>query len=237
MVFMSYSTDSVYCPYQLNTRAKSSILQPNQTLTSAWTLAMSNDETRSTPRGELLQLLRERAFRRNGQFKTPTRVVSTYFDFYQISMKHRGIELAGELLYKEIRDLDICALGNAGGGIVPVQCRAAFLKGIGVFFVRESMKREGDVRDPRWLQSRIREGDQVALATDVVTSGSQVIRALEEVMQFGAHVVKILIMIDSEYGDGVSRIREFIETNMLDTPVHTLFARSEITAGPEDGYF
>jgi len=185
-----------------------------------------------TLRSELLQLIRERAFRQNGHFKTPTKVVSSYFDFFQVSMKHRGIELAGELLYREIKDLDICALGNAGGGIVPVQCRAAFLKGIGVFFIRESMKKEGDVRDPRWLQSRIQEGDHVALATDVVTSGSQVIRALEEVMQFGAHVMKIIIMIDSEDGDGFSRIQEFIHTNMLDTTLQTLFSRSEIMARP-----
>jgi orotate phosphoribosyltransferase len=198
---------------------------------------MSNDATQLTVRGELLQLIRERVFRQNGLFRTPTRVVSSYFDFYQVSMKHRGIELAGELLYREIKDLEICALGNAGSGIVPVQCRAAFLKGIGVFFIRESMKKEGDVRDPRWLQSRIQEGDRVALTTDVVTSGSQVMRGLEEVMQFGAHVEKVIIMIDSEFGDGVSRIREFIDTNMLGTPVQTLFTRSEIMAGPEAGYF
>lgn len=193
---------------------------------------MSKNENLLTLRSELLQLIRERAFRQSGLFKTPTKVVSSYFDFFQISMKHRGIELAGELLYNEIKDLDICALGNAGGGIVPVQCRAAFLKGIGVFFIRESIKKEGDVRDPRWLQSRIQEGDHLALATDVVTSGSQVIRALEEVMQFGAHVVKIIIMIDSEDGDGISRIQQFIHTNMLDITLQTLFSRSEIMARP-----
>lgn len=198
---------------------------------------MSNNENLLTLRNELLQLIRERAFRQGGLFKTPTKVVSSYFDFFQISMKHRGIELAGELLYQEIKDLDICALGNAGGGIVPVQCRAAFLKGIGVFFIRESIKKEGDVRDPRWLQSRIQEGDHVALATDVVTSGSQVIRALEEVMQFGAHVEKIIIMIDSEDGDGVSRIQQFMETNMLNITLRILFSRSEIMASPQVGNF
>jgi len=198
---------------------------------------MSKNETLLALRSELLQLIRERAFRRNGRFKTPSSVVSTYFDFFQISMRHRGIELAGELLYREIEDLDICALGNAGSGIVPVQCRAAFLKQIGVFFIRESIKKEGDVREPRWLQSRIRENDHVALVTDVVASGSQVIRALEEVMQFGAHVVKIIIMIDREDGDGVARIRQFMQTNMLDIPLTILFTRSEIMAGNEDSFW
>lgn len=197
---------------------------------------MSKNETLLTMRSELLQLIRERAFRQNGRFKTPSRLVSSYFDFFQVSMKHRGIELAGELVYREIEDLDICALGNAGSGIVPVQCRAAFLKQVGVFFVRESIKKEGDVRDPRWLQSRINEGDQVALVTDVVSSGSQVIRALEEVMQFGARVMKIIIMIDSQDGDGILRIEQFIETNMLAIPLQTIFTRSEITPRPRAGW-
>lgn len=199
---------------------------------------MSKNESILTLRSELLTLIRKRAFRQGSQFKTPSKVVSSYFDFFQISMKHRGIELAGELLYREIKDLDICALGNAGSGIVPVQCRAAFLKQIGVFFVRECIKKEGDVREPRWLQSRIREGDHVALVTDVVSSGSQVIRALEELMQFGAHVVKIIIMIDSEDedGNGVTKIQQFIKTNMLDIPIKALFRRSEIITRPHDTF-
>ena len=199
---------------------------------------MSKNETILTLRSELLKLIRERAFRQDSQFKTPSKVVSSYFDFFQISMKHRGIELAGEILYREIKDLDICALGNAGSGIVPVQCRAAFLKQIGVFFVRECIKKEGDVREPRWLQSRIRAGDHVALVTDVVSSGSQVMRALEEIMQFGAHVVTIIIMIDSEDedADGVKKIQQFITTNLLDIPIKILFRRSEIISRPEGNY-
>lgn len=173
-------------------------------------------------------MIRERAYRKDSQFKTPTKVVTSYFDFFQISMKHSGIALAGDLLYEEIKDLDICALGGASGGIFSVQCRAAFLKEIGVFFIRECMKKEGDVRDPRWIQSRIQANDKVALAADVVSSGSQVIRGIEEVMQFGAHVVKIVVMIDSEDGNGIENITNFVRTNMLDIPIATLFTRSDV---------
>jgi orotate phosphoribosyltransferase len=198
---------------------------------------MSKNETLLNIRNELLQLVRERVYRQNGRFRTPSGVVSSYFDFFQISMKHRGIELAGELLYREIENLDICALGNAGSGIIPVQCRAAFLKEIGVFFIRDSIKREGDVRDPRFLQSRISDGDRVALVTDVVSSGSQVIRALEELMQYGAHVERIIIMIDSEDGDGIAWIEQFMDTNMLAVPMKIIFSRSEIIGDPGDSYF
>ncbi len=177
---------------------------------------------------ELRRLIIERAYKQDSHFKTPEKIVSTYFDFLEISLKHQGIKLAGELLYREIKDLDICALGGPGKGIVSILCRAAFLKEIGVFYIRDNMKKVGDVNDPKWLESRIRSGDRVALAADVVSSGSQVVRAIEEVMQFGAEVVKIVILIDSMNGDGVKRIQQFLQTNMMDIPIRVLFCRKDL---------
>ncbi len=179
-------------------------------------------------REELRQLIGQRAYKRDSHFKTPSKIVEAYFDFLEISLKYQGVKLAGELLYEEIKDLDICALGGPGHGIISVLCRAAFLREIGVFYVRESSKTVGDLQDPRWLESRIKEGDRVALAADVVLSGSLVIRAVEEVMQFGGVVVKIVILIDSQDGDGVEKIRSFLRTNMMDVPVTVLFTREQI---------
>ena len=179
-------------------------------------------------REELRRLIAGLAYKNGSHYKTPSRIVNAYFDFLEISLKHRGIELAGELLYEEIRDLDICALGGPVHGIASILCRAAFMKKIGVFYIRESRKTVGDLTAPQWLESRIREGDRVALAADVVLSGSLVIRAVEEVMQFGGRVVKIVILIDSQSGDGVDRIRRFLETNMMDVAVTVLYTRRQI---------
>jgi orotate phosphoribosyltransferase len=179
-------------------------------------------------RKELRQLIAKRAYKDGSHFKTPSKIVEAYFDFLEISLKHQGVKLAGDLLYEEIKDLDICALGGPGHGITSVLCRAAFLREIGVFYIRESTKTVGDLQDPRWLESRIKEGDRVALAADVVLSGSLVTRAVEEVMQFGGQVVKIVILIDSQDGDGVKKIRRFLTTNMMDIPVTVLFTREQI---------
>ncbi len=181
-----------------------------------------------TNREKLRLLLARRAYKQGSHFKTPSKIVDAYFDFLEISLKHTGVELAGDLLFQEIRDLDICALGGPGHGILSVICRAAFLKEIGVFYIRESSKTVGDLHDPRWLESRIKAGDKVALAADVVLSGSLVIRAIEEVMQFGGQIMKIIILLDSQDGDGVERIRRFLATNMMDVPVTVLFTRDEI---------
>ena len=86
----------------------------------------------------------------------------------------------------------------------------------------------GGLQEPKWLESRIKAGDKVALAADVVSSGSMVIRAVEEVMQFGAVVVKIVILIDSMEDDGIKRIEQFLRTNMLDIPVRVIFTRKQL---------
>lgn len=179
-------------------------------------------------RQELARLIVDRAYKQDSHFKTPTKIVPTYFDFFEISLKHHGVELAGQILYEEIQDLDICALGGPGKGITSILCRAAYLKEIGVFYIRDCMKKVGGVTEPKWLESRIRSGDRVALAADVVSSGSQVIRAIEEVMQFGAKVVKIIILIDSMDGDGIKRIQQFLQTNMMEIPVKVIFTRKQL---------
>ena len=178
---------------------------------------------------ELKNLIAERAYIKEGHFRTPSGVITDHFDFFKISLKHQGIKLAGELVYNEIKDLQICALGGPGHPISSVLCRAAFLKEIGVFYIRDSMRKEGNIQEPKWIESRIKAGDRVALVGDVVSTGSQLIRALEEVIQFGAYIVKIIIIIDSLDGNGVENIKQFAKLNQMDNcPVTAIYTRDEI---------
>jgi orotate phosphoribosyltransferase len=183
----------------------------------------------SENREELKKLIAERAHKEDGHFRTPSGIITEYFDFFQISLKHKGVQLAGDLVYEEIKDLNICALGGPGHPIASVLCRAAFLKEIGVFYVRDSMRKEGNLSEPKWIESRIKAGDRVALVGDVISSGSQLIRALEEIIQFGAYVVKIIVIIDSQDGSGVENILNFVQLNQMENcPLKILFTRDEI---------
>ncbi|MCK5069425.1 MAG: hypothetical protein KAR01_02750 [Desulfocapsa sp.] len=183
----------------------------------------------SDTRKELKQLLIERAYIEDGHFRTPSGIIADHFDFFKISLKHQGIKLAGELIYNEIKESDICALGGPGHPITSVLCRAAYLKKIGVFYIRDSMRKEGNLMEPKWIESRIKAGDRVALVGDVVSTGSQLIRALEEVIQFGAYIVKIIIVIDSSNGAGIDNIRKFAKLNQMDNcPIVALYTRDEI---------
>ena len=183
----------------------------------------------SNTRNKLKQLIQERVHKEEGHFRTPSGVVTDYFDFFQISLKHRGVKLAGKLVYNEIKDLNICALGGPGHPIASVLCRAAFLKEIGVFYIRDSMRKSGNLNEPKWIESRIKAGDRVALVSDVVSSGSQLIHAMGEVIQFGAYIVAIVIIIDNNDGNGIENIEKFVNLNQMDNcSITVLFTRDEL---------
>jgi orotate phosphoribosyltransferase len=183
----------------------------------------------SGTREQLRELIAERAYIKEGHFRTPSGIITDHFDFFKISLKHQGIKLTGELVYDEIKDLDICALGGPGHPVASVLCRAAFLKEIGVFFIRDSMRKEGNITEPKWIESRIKAGDRIVLVGDVVATGSQLIRAMEEVIQFGAYIVKIIVIIDTLDGNGIKNIQKFAELNQMDNcPVIALYTRDEI---------
>lgn len=179
-------------------------------------------------RRQLMELIMSRAYKKNSKFKTPAKIVNTYFDFLEISLKHQGIELAGELIFREIKDLDIQAVGGPNHGIASILCRAAFLKKIGIFYIRDTIKKQGDLNDPRWIESRIRPDDRVAIVGDVLSSGSQIIRSVDEVRQLGGLTRKIIIVVDSQDGNGIVNIKRHLETNMLDIPIKVLFSRREL---------
>lgn len=179
-------------------------------------------------RRQLMELIISRAYKKNSKFKTPAKIVNTYFDFLEISLKHQGIELAGELIFREIKDLEIQAVGGPNHGIASILCRAAFLKKIGVFYIRDTIKKQGDLNDPRWIESRIRQDDRVAIVGDVVSSGSQIIRSVDEVRQLGGLTRKIIIIVDSQDGNGIVNIKRHLETNMLDIPIKVLFSRRDL---------
>ena len=179
-------------------------------------------------RQKLKKLILSRSFQQGSLYRTPAKTVHNYFDFLEISLKHKGVQLTSNLVHEQLKDLDIVAIGGPGDGIKSILCRVAYLMEIGVFYIRDSMRKEGDMHAPKWIESRIKPGDKVALVGDVLSSGSQMIRAIEEVMQFGALIEKVVVVIDSEEGDGLTKIQQFLKTNLLNTPVEIIFTRTEL---------
>ena len=179
-------------------------------------------------RNDLKKLILDRSFQQGSHYRTPTKIVDNYFDFFEISLKHQGVHLTSNLVHNELKDLDIVAVGGPGDSIKSILCRVAYMNKIGVFYVRDSIRKEGDLNAPKWLESRIKAGDKVALIGDVISSGSRMISAIEQVMQFGAVLQRIVVIIDSEDGSGREKITRFLDTNQLDASLRVLFTQAEL---------
>lgn len=86
------------------------------------------------------------------------------------------------------------------------------------FIVRKQSKKHGT---QKLIEGPLRPGSNVALIEDVITTGASVYQAIKTVEQFGAKVVKVLILVDREEG-GV----EFLEGKGY--PVFPIFKKSHL---------
>ncbi|MEN8256778.1 MAG: hypothetical protein ABFS09_02845 [Thermodesulfobacteriota bacterium] len=47
-------------------------------------------------RGQLKTMILAEAYKKNSKFKTPAKIANSSFNLLEVSLKHQGIELAGE---------------------------------------------------------------------------------------------------------------------------------------------
>jgi orotate phosphoribosyltransferase len=65
------------------------------------------------------------------------------------------------------------------------------------FFVRDEQKLHGT---EELIAGIVNEGMNVVILDDVITRGKSVLKAIEPVEKIGAHVVRVLILVDREEG-------------------------------------
>jgi orotate phosphoribosyltransferase len=152
---------------------------------------------------QLLQLLKERSFK-TGTFRLSSGGTSTYYIDGKMSEVHsRGAYLIGEVLYEHSRDLNLDALGGLELGAVPLTTAAVIAyhhhgREMEGFWVRNAVKMHGTQKlvEGRKLEPGIR----VAVVDDVITNGTSAAKAVEEARKAGAHVVRVLALVDRLQG-------------------------------------
>ncbi len=146
----------------------------------------------------LLQLLRERSFRR-GTFKLASGDTSDYYiDGRMTAVYSSGAYWIGEVLYERTRDLAIQAIGGMEVGAVPLTTAAVIsyhLHGRAMegFWVRDAAKAHGTQKT---IEGGLKPGSRVVIVEDVVTRGQSVLKVVKEVRSFGCEVVQILALVD-----------------------------------------
>ncbi len=134
------------------------------------------------------------------------RISDFYFDGKQTSLHSEGAYLLGQAFWELIQTSGrkVEAIGGPTLGADPLVTSISLiscLKGtpIPAFIVRKTPKSHGT---GRWIEGikNLKEGMQVALVEDVITSGGSILKAAEQVEKAGYFISLIAGIVDRQEG-------------------------------------
>lgn len=161
----------------------------------------------------LLQLLRERGFRR-GQFVLSSGKTSDFFiDCKPAVLSAEGHALVGEALLERIRDAfgPVSAVAGVELGGCPLAsavASASWARGepIDAVYIRKSSKQHG-TRKMLEGADRLGPDANLVIVEDTVTTGGSTLRAVDAVRDAGFEVAGVIAVVDRLEG-GASAIRD-----------------------------
>jgi orotate phosphoribosyltransferase len=164
---------------------------------------------------ELIDILCLKSFKytKEPSFKLVSGKLSRFYvNCKPTTLSARGLYLAGHLIFDEIRDSDVAAVGGLTFGADPLAVATAFaseMKGqpINALSIRKTKKDHGIVR---WIEGDVQPGQRVAIIDDVATTGGSTIKAVERARSEGLEVVKSVILVDRQEG-GLENIGKYVD--------------------------
>lgn len=159
-------------------------------------------------RGTLLRLLAQRSVRRGRFTLASGRESSHYIDARLTTMSPEGLAVIGPLALQAIREQGWAAdaVGGLTLGADPIAYSVAIASVkmpplVRAFTVRKEAKQHGT---GRLIEGPMRDGDEVVVIEDVITTGGSALRAAEAVQRAGATVTGVLALVDREEGGRVA---------------------------------
>ncbi len=180
---------------------------------------------------QLKEMLLEKSVR-TGEFTLASGKTSDlYIDCRVTALDPVGAQLIGKLGWVTAREyiqsegLTIDAIGGMTMGADPISLAVGMTSAmetpkemIQVFNIRKEPKEHGRGKQ---IEGNFKEGDEVIVVDDVITTGGSTIKAIEAIERAGGKVKFALILVDREEGG-----REAIETKGV--PVVSLYSRSTL---------
>lgn len=146
-----------------------------------------------------------------GRFKLASGRESNYYiDARLTTLDAEGVRLIAEIFLEKIAACpEIKAVGGPTLGADPIVgalISLSFDRGhpLRGFLVRKEEKAHGT---GRLIEGSLLPGDTCAIVEDVATTGGSIVRAIEAARNQGAHVKKVLVVVDREEG-AEGRIRD-----------------------------
>jgi orotate phosphoribosyltransferase len=157
----------------------------------------------SDAEAQLLQLLRQRSFKRGGPFRLASGSTSDYYvDGKMTELFSAGAHLIGEVLYERTKDLAIDAIGGLEAGAIPLTTAAVISyhrhgRNMEGFWVRDEVKTHGT---RKLIEGALHGGERVVIVDDVITRGGSSLKAAQAALALGCQVVLILALVDRLQG-------------------------------------
>lgn len=157
-------------------------------------------------RKELLQLVYRECYSVEKPFRLASGQVSDYYvDGKMVELDARALLLYAVVLWDLLKDEDFNSISGLMTGSIPLTAAAVigcFVHGNKVVegsFVRSSRKDHGT---QKMLEGKLPgENAKVVVLDDVVTTGSSVMDAIDELERRGATVVKVISLVDRADSD------------------------------------
>jgi orotate phosphoribosyltransferase len=157
----------------------------------------------SEKRERLKLILLEKSFLR-GKFKLASGMESDYYIDARLTTLHpEGVSLVAEIMLDVIKkDPIINAVGGPTMGADPIvgsilSASHRLNHPLNGFLVRKQEKGHGT---RKLIEGNLKPADNAAIVEDVVTTGGSVITAINAVLNLGARVRKVLVIVDREQG-------------------------------------
>jgi len=152
----------------------------------------------SEKRQKLLSIISRASLVRGREFRLTSGGSSNFFiDLKKTMLDPEGASLLADLLFDKIKGENVECVGGMETGAIPIVsalCLRSWpekpLKG---FFVRKEAKGHGTDQRVDGLLDR---GSRVILFEDVTTTGSSVMRAVDQTRQFQCSLLKVITVVD-----------------------------------------
>ncbi|MFC1513965.1 orotate phosphoribosyltransferase [candidate division KSB1 bacterium] len=142
---------------------------------------------------------------KHGDFTLASGLKSTYYiDGKMTTFDPEGALLVGKVMFKMIRDLpfEVNSIGGPTMGADPIVAGvgiASFLENdpVRLFAVRKKTKGHGT---QKLIEGNFKEGDNVVIVEDVITTGGSIFQAIEAVEESGGIIKAVIVIVDRQQG-------------------------------------
>ena len=152
----------------------------------------------SYKRQKLLAIISRASLLQGREFRLTSGGSSNFFiDLKKTMLDPEGASLLADLLFDKIRTENVDCIGGMETGAIPivaVVCMRSWPeKPVKGFFIRKEAKGHGTDQRVDGLLDR---GSRVILFEDVTTTGSSLMRAVDQTRQFQCTILKVIAVVD-----------------------------------------